>query len=180
MIEKELWDKEKIFWQGFLKDLEVNTNFFTDFDTDSTECDNFLRNHNIQLTGGMCRIVFISDEHDTVIKIDKTSEFNDTEIGVFKKAIEENVEQYFCQCEIIDKKNDASIELMEKIEPMEDACSEDSEDEDFGSGDWVRENFLDAYDDLITFIDNENINDIHIGNIGYKNNQLKILDFAGY
>ena len=29
-------------------------------------------------------------------------------------------------------------------------------------------------------IDNENINDIHIGNIGYKNNQLKILDFAGY
>ena len=70
MIEKELWDKEKIFWQGFLKDLEVNTNFFTDFDTKTNECDKFLRDHHIQLTGGMCRIVFISDEHDTVIKID--------------------------------------------------------------------------------------------------------------
>lgn len=187
------WDKQIDEWNEILDKIENEIDFFQMIKdgVPREEVKEYLRPYDLFLTNGMCRIVLISNCLDTVIKIsdDGTNEidYNHSEISNYKKAIVNEVDDYFCRCESLGTRDKFSIEIMEKVKPMdEDEISEelygDEElPEDFGCEDWVLDEIFEGSRELLRFLDYEGINDIHLGNIGYNRaGDVVILDYAGY
>ncbi len=187
------WDKQIYEWNEILDKIEREIDFFQKL-KDGVSRDEIklaLKPYGIYLTGGMCRIVLISNHFDTVIKISNNgtyeTDYNYEEISNYKKAVVNKVDEYFCKCENLGTRDKFSIEIMEKVEPMdEDEISEefygnDVPPEDFGCQDWVLYEIFESASELVGFLDKEGINDIHIGNIGYNNSgRIVILDYAGF
>lgn len=158
----------------------------------------------VKLTSGATRYVFYDlNNHDYVYKIDRFEYdgFCKTEAYNYSKAKEEHIEDFFAECDFVLSYEGREIYAMEFIECDEDSiesdlyckiksleCMDEYETEDFlydlDSEGKVREliNFyFDHYDvkKFFEFCDFNEINDIHVGNIGYKNGKIKVLDYAG-
>lgn len=187
------WDKQIYEWKEILDKIDREVDFFQKIKDGVSREDmkEFLRPYNLFLTGGMCRIVLISNHLDTVIKIsdDESNgvDYNAMEISNYEKALRNKVDKYFCKCKSLGTRDKFSIEIMEKVKPMnEDEISEelygdDEPPEDFGCEDWVLDEIFEYTSELMKFLDSEGINDIHLGNIGYNNSgRIVILDYAGY
>lgn len=184
------WDKQIYEWKEILDKIDREIDFFQKLGKKDVPIDEIklaLKPYDIYLTGGMCRVVLINNNLDTVLKIsNKKENYNQVEVSNYKKAIKEGIDDYFCKCEDLGVMFGFFIEIMEKISPIdEDEISEElygdkEPPEEFGSESWVLEELFDSYK-LLTFLDSEGINDIHLGNIGYNNSgRIVILDYAGY
>lgn len=187
------WNKQMDEWNEILDKIENEIDFFQMIKdgVPREEVKEYLRPYDLFLTTGMCRAVLISNSLDTVIKISDYGtdvvDYNHSEISNYQKAIANKVDNYFCRCESLGTRDKFSIEIMEKVEPMdEDEISEEfygdeEPPEDFGCEDWVLYEIFENSSELLGFLNDEGINDIHLGNIGYnRDGDVVILDYAGY
>ena len=126
------WDKQIYEWKEILDKIDCEVDFFQKIKDGVSREDmkEFLHPYDLFLTSGMCRIVLISNHLDTVIKIsdDESNgvDYNSLEISNYEKALRDKVDKYFCKCESLGTRDKFSIEIMEKVEPMnEDEISEE-------------------------------------------------------
>lgn len=137
------------------------------------------------------------------------SDYCRRELYNYKKACEEGVDKFFAEIHMIGKVDGIEVYLQEKLK-VDDGVEEDvdqifrdyvySLDESYYDeieDDDERESILadDVYEmdegerieaifgfeeRLITFIENNDINDLHSGNFGYRGADLVIMDYSGW
>lgn len=161
----------------------------------------------IDIFAGATKLVILDTRLDWVLKIpfrDKKMDYCAREVEIYHKAIEAEVEECFASCHFLMDYEGVPCYIMEKVEcdtdavesdfvtrSSENGCIDMDEDEFFeyvGSLDgseMVDELFGFYYDaetleKVSTFIQDNNINDVHTGNVGYRGDQLVMVDYSGY
>ena len=148
---------------------------------------------------GATKVCFWLDEGEWVFKVDlRDVSYCRIEYENYIKAVENGLEDYFAECFPIKKINGTIFYAMERAYVNEDHNSEtlynnmikaygEEETEDFfedsdsqSEGEELISYYIDDFGKFIDFCQLNNINDLHIGNIGFKNGQLKIIDYSGY
>lgn len=188
---------------NFSRFLETrNENYWYKFSRNFYRSDFF----DISLSSGATKAVIIPNSLDYVIKIPfiTNSEINycAREAEYYSDAKDSNIEELFCECFYLEDFCGVPIYLMEKVSCDEtevfdsfynyltskrDLNEEEAED----YMDNISENtvvyelteiyYNDKYDLFWEFCSEHEINDIHAGNVGFRDNgQLVIIDYSGF
>lgn len=147
---------------------------------------------------GWCRIVFLTDESDYVLKIPanflsgRSVDFNQNEFDTYQKAVEAGYENIFAKCYKLSDYRGIPMLLMERIDvdeeenasicnqTLESAYQEDGYDEEeiydtlqgysYGGSDMVEVYLGTKYGDAFTdWCDEIGLRDVHSGNFGFRN-----------
>lgn len=147
---------------------------------------------------GWCRIVFLTDESDYVLKIPanflsgRSVDFNQNEFDTYQKAVEAGYENIFAKCYKLPDYRGIPMLLMERIDvdeeenasicnqTLESAYQEDGYDEEeiydtlqgysYGGSDMVEVYLGTKYGDAFTdWCDEIGLRDVHSGNFGFRN-----------
>ena len=148
---------------------------------------------------GATKVCFWLDDGDWVFKVDlRNKSYCHIEYENYINAVEVGLEDYFAECFPIREVNGITLYAMERVYVNEDYNSEtlynnmkklygEEEAEDFFEssdseleGEKLISYYIDNWEKFNYFCQLNNINDLHIGNIGFKNGQLKIIDYSGY
>lgn len=162
---------------------------------------------NIFYSYGASKLVIIDDDNDWVLKIpfcDKACDYCALEAENYKKAVEVGVEEGFAACHFLMEYEGAPCYIMEKVSCDEQTVESDfyeigsnklsgemDEDEIYSylgsmDGDEIVDQLLEFYyddgflRDVYDFLSQNEINDLHTGNVGYRNDQLVLVDYSGY
>lgn len=158
----------------------------------------------IVLECGATKAVIIDKDYDYVLKIpfpmESGQNYCQIELENYVNAKQDNLEAYFAETFYLGEYEGAQCYASKKADcnDIEGRVSDkiresypDMSDEDFDSyiGDrWGEENVEEAmmncagdnWDRLYDFLYDNNINDLHYGNIGYIDGSLVYIDFSGY
>lgn len=147
---------------------------------------------------GWCRIVFLTDESDYVLKIPanflsgRSVDFNQNEFDTYQKAVEAGYENIFAKCYKLPDYRGIPMLLMERIDvdeeenasicnqTLESVYQEDGYDEEeiydslqgysYGGSDMVEVYLGTKYGDAFTdWCDEIGLRDVHSGNFGFRN-----------
>lgn len=147
---------------------------------------------------GWCRIVFLTDESDYVLKIPanflsgRSVDFNQNEFDTYQKAVEAGYENIFAKCYKLSDYRGIPMLLMERIDvdeeenagicnqTLENMYQEDGYDEEeiydslqgysYGGSDMVEVYLGTKYGDAFTeWCDEIGLRDVHSGNFGFRN-----------
>jgi len=207
-VEKRLWelveyDEETRTFSRFLEFLRENTlSNFLDFKNFEAEK---LEKKGIYCANGLTKGVLVFDELDWVVKIPLHVGFSrpdanycEREQFVYEQAKKRGVAEIFAESYFLMDFCGRPIYIMKKVEANEEkvstdlynkAISEGYEEEDFQSMDseeQVEELFRYYYDEdflqeYFAFCEEYEINDVHISNIGYdENDKPVVIDYSGY
>lgn len=125
------------------------------------------------------------------------------EVEIYEKAIEASVEEFFAPCYFLKKIDNFEVYIMKYAEVDYDSLMEDlyarlsgegmSENEAENTAQWADENaefveYLfpyyaednDTFENLLCFLSEEDINDLHSGNMGYINGNVVLIDYSGF
>lgn len=162
---------------------------------------------NISYSYGASKFVIVDEDSDWVLKIpfcDKAYDYCALEAENYKKAVEAGVEEGFAACYFLMEYEGAPCYIMEKV-----SCDEETIEGDFyeigsnrlssemdeeeiysylGSMDGVEivDQLLDFYYEegflkkVNIFLSQNKINDLHIGNVGYRGTNLVFVDYSGF
>lgn len=195
---------EKNFWIEIAKDL-IKFDFFEhNYNTD--EFENFLNENQMIYTNGCTKYAFICDNSDWVLKTEygpNKRNYCAAEQDYYILAEEHGLQNFFAETRYLITINDRDFYIQRRAEVNEDrtsdffyeycspSCSDcyyEDEDEkneaiwdsvyDMCDEDRIRAVFDD--EKLLSFLNENNINDIHEGNIGYFNGFPILIDFSGY
>ncbi len=162
---------------------------------------------NITCSYGLSKLALIDENNDWVLKIpfcDKARDYCALEAENYKKAVEAGVEEAFAACYFLMEYEGAPCYIMEKVDCDEEAVESDfyeigsnklsgemNEEEIYsylGSMDGVEivDQLLESYydedflEDINIFLSQNEINDLHTGNVGYRGTNLVFVDYSGY
>jgi hypothetical protein len=162
---------------------------------------------NISYFHGVTKLVIVDEDNDWVLKIpfsNKACDYCALEAENYKKAVEAGVEEGFAACYFLMEYEGAPCYIMEKV-----ICDEEVVESDFyeiGSNKLSSEmdedeiysylGSMDSYEivdqllefyydegflgDIYNFLSENEINDLHTGNVGYRGTNLVFVDYSGY
>jgi hypothetical protein len=157
---------------------------------------------------GASKVVFFKDDWNWVIKLGfmretntsfvaRGTDFNYCEIeaDIYRNAVSNHLDEYFAATYACGEVDGVQVFLQEKVTTIEDELTEKVDeyssshniwdtDEDFTSKDYIAailgEDF-DDYMDLVEFVDEHDINDLHALNWGKTaDGRIVMIDFSGY
>lgn len=158
----------------------------------------------IVLDSGATKAVIIDEDYDYVLKIPFFMEsgwnYCQIELENYVSAKQDNLETYFAEIFYLGEYEGAQCYASKKADcdDIEGRVSDeiresypDMSDEEFSSyidNSWTEEvvaeameNYVgDDWDKLCDFLHENDINDLHYGNVGYINGSLVYIDFSGY
>lgn len=162
---------------------------------------------NISYFYGATKLVIVDEDNDWVLKIpfcDKSRDYCAVEAENYKKAVEAGVEESFAACYFLMEYEGAPCYIMEKVncdseevesdfyEKSSDKLKEEMEEEEIYSylgsldGSEMVEELIGFYynssilEKLFSFLSTNDINDVHTGNVGYRGDQLVLVDYSGF
>lgn len=162
----------------------------------------YFKDWHIKVFCGETKACIISEDlSDWVIKVgfretEDSMDFCQIEASNYEDAIRWELDEFFASCyelcDITPSKDynfdgDITFYIQEKAKPDEEKTS--STCSEYTGSDWNDDNdrleslFRDSdkFEDLLEFIDDWNINDLHSGNFGYTSDgRVKIIDYSGY
>lgn len=162
---------------------------------------------NISYSNGVTKLVIIDEDSDWVLKIpfcNRTCNYCAIEAENYKKAVEAGVEEAFAACYFLMEYEGAPCYIMEKVSCDEEIVESDfykigssrlsgemSEDEIYSylgsmDGEKIIDRLLEFYYDggflaeINIFLSQNEINDFHTGNVGYRGTNLVFVDYSGF
>lgn len=159
---------------------------------------------NIRIYYGMSRFVIIHDDEDFVLKIphnERGLKDCEREQLVFNEALKVGLSFMFAEVGFLCNYNDINVFWAEKAEADEDYATEryasyhgydtsspdfSTSDVDTSDGEALVEDIFHSFfscEDVWNFYDfcgEWDVNDIHLGNIGFDGDTVKCIDYAGY
>ena len=189
---------------GFLSDVEEG---FTEGYLDKFSCE-FDCNYNdleIELKWGVTKAVICLPDNEWVLKIpfsDYEFDYCSLEEKNYISAKREGFEDFMAETHYLMDFNGSPCYIMKKAEvgfdllkkDMYSCLIEEGNSEEYArynselncSGDEYVENLLSFHydhkrlDNFLDFCEENDINDIHTGNVGYINGRLVVIDYSGY
>ena len=195
---------EKNFWIEIAEEL-LKFNFF-ERNYDNEDFENFLDINDMCWTSGCTKYAFISNNSNWVLKTEYGSNKRNycaAEQDYYILAEECGLQNFFAETRYLITINDRDFYVQRRAEVNEDRtsdffyeyCSPCYSDSYFEDEDEKNEAIWDSvydmcdedriravFDDekLLSFLEENHINDIHEGNIGYSNGFPILIDFSGY
>ena len=158
----------------------------------------------ITMAYGETKCVIMGD-NGWVYKIpfeNKNYNYCDEEAEIYEKAVEEKIEKFFAPCYFLEKIDGLNIYVMACAEvsvgdlhddlrrrlSSEGRSDEEAEDIVIEAEDnaefveWLFPYYAGDvdFDKFLEFLSEENINDLHSGNIGYIDGNVVLIDYSGY
>ena len=188
------------YFRDFLRTGEVD--FYYSAIDDFYNYDDIDR-YDLYFTNGKTKEIIIDYESDWILKIPfYKSNFCQKEAIYYAQAQKEGLEKAFAPCYFLMNYKGANCYIMERVDCDEDRISDEFyesmkefnnySDEEAEEVFWnydefdkvdelleynFDENFLEK---LMNFLRENDINDLHAGNIGYRGDDLVLVDYSGY
>lgn len=186
---------------------------FLDYPNESAFCDfiesdfgiDFINKHNIKLTAGVSKGVFVCYDMGIVIKIPFNYEIKDyckIEFENYQAAVNEKVDECFCPiwfegdyrgipiyaADLCNTNQDDHLETIEEVYRASGKSKEDFDnylDDEYydkeGGAAFMRALLTnEMWEKFWSFCQRHHINDLHTGNVGLLGDKPVLIDFSGY
>ena len=204
-FEKVMADFTRYNYEEWVRKV-LSSNADVSYSDESDDCYIFSDGScDVHIAGGASKVAFWTDESDSVFKMGFNKlrcDYCGLEAEYFAEAKRLGLEDFFAGTEFVMYYNGIRIYKAERAEVSFERLSSDlyGKLEDNGMDeetirdtieeadscceflDWLVPYYTDndKADELFEFLNENNINDLHSGNIGYIGNRLVLIDYSGY
>ena len=197
-------NKEEFEYMYWLAERIIESDFFNYdslYDWGQDWENYFADNYGVTLEFGCTKACFISTDSEWVIKLNTSDmDYCHDEAENYQRAVIRGIDECFAACYFLDHIGGYDFYIQEKVDVDEETtdstcytyasrqCNSDDYD-DINELYWDMDDYeriIALFEDsifktqLLDFIDTYNINDLHVGNFGYRNNSPVLMDYSGY